>query len=329
MKYIKSPEYNYLFKDNGEFYRWGSSFDDDPLFSPFGPEILDVEISKGKCSGNCSWCYKSNNNNNQVTNMSFDLFKDILNKFKRNLTQVAFGITDVDANPYMWKMFEYCRENNIFPNYTCNGKKVTKEIADKTKELCGAVAVSILDKNDSYNAIELFDNIQTNIHCMVAEERMNFVLSVINDIKEDKRLEKVNAIVFLQYKGDKLSPISLESHKKLIDICYDKNINYGFDSCSAPSQLKLYPEKREYIEPCESGLFSGYINCEGYFYPCSFSESKMQGLNVEELDLEEIWYSKEIENWRQKLSNNNCHCSMKKYCRICPIYDNITKCKEN
>lgn len=326
MKAVKSSNYNYIFND-GEFCRWGSSFEDDPHFSPFGPEILDIEISKGYCSGNCSWCYKSNNTQNQVTNMSFDLFKDILDKFKGNLTQIAFGITDIQTNPDMWRMFEYCRENNVFPNYTCNGKNITKEIASKTRELCGAVAVSILDKNESYDAIKLFGNKQVNIHCMVAEERMDFALSVLDDIKEDKRLENITAIVFLQYKGDKLSPISLGNHKKLVDICYDNNINYGFDSCSAPMQLRLYPERREYIEPCESGLFSGYINCEGYFYPCSFSESKLQGLNTEELDLNGIWYHEVIKNWRYKLLNNNCDCKMNQYCRVCPIYDNITKCK--
>ena len=60
-KRVRSEYYNYDFnKETGFFARWGKTFTDDPKLSPFGPEILDIEISVGECSGNCSFCYKLN-----------------------------------------------------------------------------------------------------------------------------------------------------------------------------------------------------------------------------------------------------------------------------
>jgi len=57
MKVCSSANYRYVFnKKTGYFMRWGKTFDDDPQYSPFGPELLDVEISTGSCDGNCRWC---------------------------------------------------------------------------------------------------------------------------------------------------------------------------------------------------------------------------------------------------------------------------------
>ena len=51
-KALFSEDYNFIFKKNdGFFMRWGKTKEDDPQFSPYGPEILDLEISSGKCNG--------------------------------------------------------------------------------------------------------------------------------------------------------------------------------------------------------------------------------------------------------------------------------------
>lgn len=55
-KICSSPMYNFIFnKQNGVFGRWGATPAEDPEFSPYGPEILDLEISVGKCVG-CDFC---------------------------------------------------------------------------------------------------------------------------------------------------------------------------------------------------------------------------------------------------------------------------------
>lgn len=57
MKHMISPDYKYIFDDKtGFFMRWGKNLDDDPEFSPIGPEILDYEISE-ICSQGCKMCF--------------------------------------------------------------------------------------------------------------------------------------------------------------------------------------------------------------------------------------------------------------------------------
>lgn len=78
IRICKSPRYNYLFKtSDGFFLRWGKDENDDPKFSPFGPELLDIEIST-ICGLNCSHCYKSNSSVGK--NMSLETYKTILSK---------------------------------------------------------------------------------------------------------------------------------------------------------------------------------------------------------------------------------------------------------
>jgi len=121
VKICLGDDYNFVFdKVNGDFKRWGKTFDDDPEFSPISPEILDLEISVNGCPNKCKFCYK-NNTNEPATNMSFDTFKKIIDSMPKCLTQIAFGITGVQTNPDFIKMMEYCREIGVIPNFTLSG----------------------------------------------------------------------------------------------------------------------------------------------------------------------------------------------------------------
>jgi hypothetical protein len=159
LKVLRSKNYNYSFnKTSGFFARWGEVTSDDPDFSPFGPEILDIEVTticKGVPSLNgkktpCSFCYKSNTPNGK--NMSFEKFKAILDKFPvvngvPVLTQIAFGAdSEATSNPDLWSMMEYSRSKDIIPNITV--ANISDETADKLAKYCGAVAVSRYDNKD-------------------------------------------------------------------------------------------------------------------------------------------------------------------------------------
>jgi len=56
-KICSSKDYNFIFnKCSGDFARWGRTKEEDPQFSPVGPEILDLEISVNGCSMGCNFC---------------------------------------------------------------------------------------------------------------------------------------------------------------------------------------------------------------------------------------------------------------------------------
>lgn len=336
-KFCISEYYKYrMRKDTGYFARWGETRQDDPVWSPFGPELLDLEISTGECRGRCAFCYKTNGTPKSPTkHMSLETFKHILSVMPPVLTQIAFGITDVNGNPDFFPIMKHSNECGIKPNYTTHGLDLDDMSAERTADYCGAVAVSIVNEEKSFNAIKKFTDAgmkQVNIHFMLSAETIDRAFKIVDKIASDPRLEKMNAIVFLQYKPkgnntDKFNSVpSMDAYKALCKHCEQQGVAYGFDSCSAPLYIAsldgdpLHQQKMQMTEPCESGLFSAYINVDGVFFACSFAEGEqewtegidvLQCKNPEEF-LEKVWYNEKLVVWRERLIKNK---------RECPIYD--------
>jgi radical SAM protein with 4Fe4S-binding SPASM domain len=246
-------------------------------------------------------------------------------------------------------MIEYARSQGIVPNYTCNGHGVTDVVAAFTAVTCGAVAVSVYDKNKSYDAIKKFVDAgmtQCNIHLMLSEQTYDKAFEILNDRLTDPRLRNLNAIVFLAYKskgnnkGQFTTITDIKKYKKIIEFCSQNNISYGCDSCSAPFILKAYEDSELYekvapmVEPCEASLFSSYVNSYGDYFPCSFTEDEgdwEQGLNVLACnDFEtDIWNNPKTELFRQELLRSSATrvscsgCKSQSICRTCPTFEGI------
>jgi len=105
-------------------------------------------------------------------------------------------------------------------------------------------------------------------------------------------------------------------------------------SCLAPKFLNAvtsrsnFKELQTYSEPCESGLFSAYINVEGDFFPCSFMEGRLDwktGISVKECKsfMDDIWQHPRTKKFREDLLSTetipkeNCFSP----CRKCPAYE--------
>ena len=356
--YAKDRSFHMIFrKSDGFTAKWGRTFDEDPAYNPFGNEIADIEITK-RCSGirdvngnnvPCPWCYKSNCS--QGDYMDFDTFKklfDILNEAK-TMTQIAFGTDaslDDNANPDYWKIFDYCKKNGVTPNVTV--ADISEETAKKMVNTFGACAVSfypLINKERCYDSVEKIvrnakmagKEMAVNIHCLLADETYNGVLELLDDVKNDKRLEGLNAIVFLSLKqkgrGIHFNKLDYEKFKHIIEKCMKENIPYGMDSCSANKFIKtldeLVDEKKKkeiinFIEPCESfGLFSMYVDCYGTYYPCSFMEKTGKwenGINLLKINdfCKEVWYSEKLcEDRNKSLEKAKCNGG----CTSCPYYN--------
>lgn len=344
MKICKSEDYNFVFnKEDGQFARWGRTKEEDPLFSPFGPEIADIEISTicNGVGGPCKFCYKKNGPRGE--NMSLDTFKKVLNKLTGGgvspLGQVAFGIGDIDANPDMWLIFEECRKNGIVPNVTINGNYLEDYHVKRLSELCGAVAVSRYEPKDvCYDAVKRLTDAgmnQVNIHQLMCAESFDDCMALIDDYNSDERLKDMRAVVFLalkpQGRGTSLTPLSnVGKYKQLIEKAFSENVPCGFDSCSASIFLKAMedsPKYKEYemlAEPCESYLFSIYVDVFGRTVPCSFLEGKREAIDILSCDnfLKDIWNGPIVGAWREELlATANSDDSLVKGCRQCPVYD--------
>jgi MoaA/NifB/PqqE/SkfB family radical SAM enzyme len=337
VKVLKSENYNFLFnKKDGFFARYGKTYDDDGDLSIGLPEIADIEIAE-ICEGvpgigPCSFCYKSNTGN-KGQNMSLETFKKIFEKLPVSIGQIAFGCGTLRKHPEMWDIFRYTRENGVIPNLTINGDVDDNEI-DSIAELCGSCAVSIYDKDLSYDAIKKLTDRgmkQVNIHYMISSETYDKAFEIMSDIKTDIRLEKLNALVFLSLKNKgrskgRFHQLSQDKFTELTNYALENNIPMGFDSCSAMKFMKAVKGNKDeekfsqYAESCESTLYSAYIDVRGDFFPCSFTpntEDWKTGLSVLECDdfIEDIWQNEKTKKFREGVIGcRNCSKS-------CSIYD--------
>lgn len=364
-KALKSENYNFYFnKDNGFFARWGkgdyTDFKKEPtkdelqLYLVWASiwkekfnvkkfvadlqsdgseengilEIVDIEITSVPCKTICSFCYKNNNINGK--NMTIETYSKILPKL-HTITQVAFGITDIDANPDMWDIFKHTRENGIVPNVTINCKRMTKEYYDNLAKYCGAVACSYYNDDECFNSVkELTDRgmTQVNIHHMIHADNFDETIELFKKRLTDSRLEKLNAIVLLSMKPvglakTKYKKLSQEKFKELTLFALENNIGVGYDSCGSYKflqsikDIEKYNELETYVEKCESSIYSGYINSSGNFSYCSFLDDKEQGLSVVDCNnfYNEIWFDERTKKFREKAING------RKSNRGCSVYD--------
>lgn len=333
--FLRSKEYNFNFdKETGFFVRWGETLQDDGKLELGLPEIADIEIST-ICSGingvPCSFCYKANTSKGDY--MNFETFQKVFHNLPPSVTQIAFGTGDINGNPDMWKIFDYCNEFGVIPNVTVNGEGITDEIADNLVSKCGAVAVSLYDKDKTYNTVELLTKKglkQTNIHFMLSKETVIKAFQLMDDYKSDDRLKNLNAIVFLSLKKQGRAKSNFNSlgdndFKSLIDFALSNNVPIGFDSCSAQKFTKSITghklEKRlnQLAEPCESTLYSMYVNTHGEFFPCSFIENTSsweKGINMINIEnfFKDVWYNDKVANFRKSVIDcRNCNKSCPKF----------------
>lgn len=330
IKRVRLEDYNYDFDTTtGFFARWGKTKQDDPQMSPIGNEILDIEITDS-CSGvsgigPCRFCYKSNNPNGR--NMSFETFKTIFDKLPPNTTQIAFGLdSSCTANPDTFKIMEYTRSKGVVPNVTV--AEISEETAEKLASLCGAVAVSHYDTEICKRSISYLYKYglkQINIHQLLSLETKDNTYKILN---EYKNIPGLKAIVLLSLKqkgrGENFGILPYTDFTDIVTHAMTNNIPIGFDSCTAHKFTKYIREsenkdlllQEQFVEPCESMLFSIYIDVLGMVYPCSFSpgskgwEEGLDAVNCSDF-LNDIWFHPKMEQWRTTLLSGN---------RKCPLY---------
>lgn len=361
--YMNTRGDRFLEADDGSFHmvfsklsgftaKWGRTFDDDPPFNPFGNEIADIEITRA-CRGirdkdgvrhPCPFCYKANTEHGKY--MSLATFINIFNKLDaaKTMTQIAFGV-DAEAseelNPDIWKIFAYTADHGVTPNVTV--ADISDETAKKIVQYCGATAVSAypVNKDRCYDSVQKLlaeakrqgrIGYKVNIHAMVSEETYDFLFELLEDVQHDKRLEGLNAVVFLSLKqkgrGTAFHRIDDDKFKRLVDYCFEHHVRFGMDSCSANKFLRSikdspnFEEMSMYVEPCEKLLYSLYINVDGRLFPCSFMEH--EGNWVEGIDMLKIKdFYREV--WMSPLAARDREVSMRciecNGCNSCHYYD--------
>ncbi|MDD4376301.1 MAG: radical SAM protein [Clostridia bacterium] len=335
-----SRNYNFIGDTTtGMTFRWGKTFKDDPSKAPW-PELADISISN-HCSKGCSYCYRDSSPNNSFISLEdYEyILKSLYNEEWGNIFQVALGGGEPLEHPQFKEILEITKKYGIVANFTTNGVHLNYNKLNEIKGLVGAIAISVTSINeivntDWYKHIKEFNNyFKINLHVILSRDSIKNAIDILEG-KYNDVLDGINAIIFLTYKpaGRANSDNILSndvSFKKFMSLI-DKNsccCSIGFDACFVPMLLSENAIDTNYIDSCECGYFSIYIDEKMNVMPCSFCDKDSDKYNLEDYTFDEIWNNK-LESYRSNLKNSCKNvCTNKNMCRgSCPYYSNITLC---
>lgn len=338
---VFNPENGFYFR-TGIINENGVETETDPFMTSF-PELLDIGIM-GSCNfGRSGLCIKSgvqcyqDGLNKEEPNMSFENFKRIIDESKGKVFQVALGGRgDPDQHENFEEILEYCRNNNIVPNFTSSGLGFNKKIADTCKEYCGAVAISWYNSEYTLKAINLLleRGIKTNIHYVVGN---NTITKLINILENNLFPKEINAVIFLLHKpvglGKKENVLRYNDPlvKQFFEMIDSKAYQFkiGFDSCSLSGLINFTSHiDFAYLDACEGARFSMYISPSMIALPCSFDQEMYYGYNISNSTIQEAWNSRQFNKFRNLLRNACPNCKDKNICMGgCPLKPEIILCK--
>jgi MoaA/NifB/PqqE/SkfB family radical SAM enzyme len=297
----------------------GINGNDDPFFLQM-PSLLDIGVM-GTCKHKCVFCYQGHE---QKPNMTLSDFRRVIDQVKDYTNQVALGGRgDPNKHENFKEIIEYCRKNNVVPNYTTSGIDLTPDEIEISK-MCGAVAVSEYEAPYTYKAItNLIDaGIKTNIHQIYTNQtHIKSLHILLGYIPAEWKFDysKLNAIIFLLFKPQGagkdvkyLMPTEAQI-KDFSKFVFKDNGRFkiGMDSCLINHVLKYSNPtelQRMSIDTCEAGRMSAYITQDLKFKPCSFAEKHTE-VDLTKDTIENVWNnSKPFSMFRYYLTCNPDIC---------------------
>lgn len=329
-------DYHFLAdKKTGMTFRWGKSLEGNPTFAPV-PELADISISN-RCTKGCEYCYRSSSPNGAL--MSLEDYCDVLDSMNSpehgNVFQVALGGGEPLEHPDFFSIIDETVKRGIVPNFTTNGRLLTGETFVRLKGNVGAMAISITKMEEMKAYVGLLKDskgIRVNLHYILSRESVEQAIEILRG-KYNGVLNSVNAIVFLTYKpagrgndtnvlntGDTFNTFLKELRTPKV-VC-----KIGFDACFVPMLLRNIQGHDDYVDFCEGGFFSVYVNERKEVSPCSFSNGK-DSFSLNDYDFYDIWLNK-LQPYRER-QLNRCRtiCKAKSVCRgACAYYPQITTC---
>ncbi|MDR1049998.1 MAG: radical SAM protein [Deltaproteobacteria bacterium] len=327
VRYCRESDYLLTFnQNNGFFLRMGKG-GKDPFYNALGPELLDISITN-YCARNCGFCYRASHVGG--LHMAHEDYEAVMGQARKlGVLQVALGGGNPNEHPEFVRILETTRRHNIVPSYTTNGQGMTAEIYEATKKYCGALAVSwyppYADAREVVRQAGIH-KIKTNVHFMLSLETIPEAVDLLDN--ESEFLEKINAVVFLNYKPvhssrDLCLTDGPETRRFFESVKKTSACKIGFDSCMV-SYLTLLGDdlERETVDFCEAGRFSAFVSEDMRFYPCSFLKDMSEGVDLGAVSLGDAWRDgAEFQKMRGRLKARGVQEHPIEACGTCSDYD--------
>ncbi|HML89164.1 MAG TPA: radical SAM protein [Methylomusa anaerophila] len=345
MGLVRRHETGYNFMGDtltGATFRWGDTFAANPLMAPW-PELADISISN-YCTNTCRYCYR--NSSPAGGFMSLADYRCVLEQLTDKkygaVFQVALGGGEPLQHPDIIEIFRTTREDYaIIPNYTTSGIAFTPEIIKATRQYCGAVAISYDPYRTAMTGQQLAKlgaklaetKIKANIHFVLSEVSIDQASDILSGAC-DEYFTSFNSIVFLTYKplgmagdDDCLKPgEKLRRFLQLVDQPATK-IKIGFDACFVPNLLCNTMVDADFLDSCECGFFSVYVDENLNVLPCSFCNDAQYSFNLREYTFADIW-QRRFQKYREAAAGNcTVNCSSAQQCRgKCVFFKQLQFC---
>lgn len=330
---------------SGVFNDDGVDTGEDPFMTSY-PELIDVGVmghcvhgSSGLCIKSGVQCYQ-NGLKTHVPNMTLDNFKRIVDECKGKTFQLALGGRgDVDQHENFAEILQYCRENDIVPNFTSSGLGFTEEIVSLCKEYCGAVAISWYRQDHTVKAIQMLldAGVKTNIHYVLGN---NSIDEAMDRLKHNDFPKNINAVIFLLHK-----PVGLGSEENVLSVDDPRvheffslvdtqqfDFKIGFDSCTIPAVINMTKNiDQDSIDTCEGARWSMYITSDMQALPCSFDNQDLRwAYDISTDTIQNAWNSVQFDDFRNHFRTACPGCSKQNACRGgCPIRPQIVICNHD
>ena len=313
-----------------------------------------VHFLTNRCNARCSFCFIDFKN---PKTFKGELTLDEIEKITKNLPKSLVNVNFTGGEPFARKdIFEiaslYFNNTSIESIFiTSNGSlpdrmiSFSERIVEKFKDKKLFFSISLDDFAEKHNKIRKLENlyekcvevyhslrgisdrIQSNIAITVSEENYQNVLSLYNELKNNRNIKAINAILVREegvYKMAKeKKPLIQQAYKNLTDLIksdLEKDFSFGYQN-SLQSEVMNEKNKiiysnvyktsieNKFISNCYAGDLFAIIKPDGSVFPCEVLDDNYGNLRDFNYDLKKIWKSKKKENFCKKIKNNKCFCT--------------------
>ncbi len=327
----------------GMTFRWGTSPQENPELAPW-PELADISITN-RCDEACAYCYRdSTPDGRDLGPQEYALLlQQLRSPVYGGVFQIALGGGEPLLHPDFIRILEMTREQGMIPNYTTSGRHFTPALIRASAEHCGAVAISHDPARSHPSPGELHrlgdelagEGIKVNIHYVLSGWSLPHAVELLEG-RGDELYEPFNAILFLSYKpagravpeGVLARGPELDRFVELITARQPRTaLRLGVDACLSPLLLRHGLPEPAFLDGCEAGFFSVFIDEQLNVSPCSFCNDRSHAFSLREHAFEEIWNEK-FAPYRELASRA---CSHQQGCPpdcrgACPFYPELSLC---
>ena len=302
------------------------------------PLTMDIEPTTG-CNFRCTMCQVSDPNF-KAFNLDIDIFKKVIDENKQLIKIKLQGMGEPFVNKKMFEMIKYANDNGITVEFVSNGSLLDEKCIDQIiNQDIQTINISIDGATkETFESIRLKSNF---------EEVINNVKNLSNKLKSTKSKTEFVALCLVQKKNfNEINQIvtlckSIGFHQlkfqvqltgwgkqDWIDINKAQDINFS-DNDIRNVFLKLKNENSDknfqidiveenllnFKKKCNYPFENPYISATGKVLPCCMiADEKIVNFgSVKEKKFSDIWNSKDYQNFRKNINNNN----LEDYCKNC------------